>query len=262
MCENMAICVKNWLSLGICVNVWKHGHLCGNFTFIGYFYEICSMCENMDVSEVCAVFSSLVFSFWWSACFLAKQKRDTPTERASHTLVKGDVPTERVSHILLKGDTCCGCASPFYLMCTKKESPTNYSLWECSLSQHVGCPLARIHQMYVCQWASHGLVPTRPPATHRVPTRSPSSPFHVPDRPLAHEPSQPWAAPPTSWGAPPMRSSIMRSTLGLVLHRPGAAPPRPPLPRSSTTPAGASASTIFALASTTRLPCATVALGP
>jgi hypothetical protein len=29
--------------------------LCGNFTFIGYFCEMCSMCENMDVFEVCAV---------------------------------------------------------------------------------------------------------------------------------------------------------------------------------------------------------------
>jgi hypothetical protein len=109
MCENMAICVKNWLSLDICVNVWKYGHLCENFTFIGYFCKICSMCENMDVSEVCAVSWSLVFSFWWCVCFLAKQKGDTPIECASHILVKGDVR--------------CGCAPAFYLIWTKKRKP-------------------------------------------------------------------------------------------------------------------------------------------
>jgi hypothetical protein len=150
MCENMTICVKNWLSLDICVNVWKYGHLFENFTFIRYFCEICSMCENMDVSEVCAVFWSLVFSFWWSVCFLVKQKGDMPTECVSHILVKGDMLTEHVSRILLKGDACCGGVSPFYLLCTKKESPTYYSPWECSLRQHVGCPLARIRQTYLC----------------------------------------------------------------------------------------------------------------
>jgi hypothetical protein len=68
MCENMAICVKIWLSLNIYVNVWKYGHLCENFTFIGYFCEICSMCENMAVSKVCLVSWSFVFNFWWSMC--------------------------------------------------------------------------------------------------------------------------------------------------------------------------------------------------
>jgi hypothetical protein len=29
--------------------------LCKNFTFIGYLCEICSTCENMVVSDVCAV---------------------------------------------------------------------------------------------------------------------------------------------------------------------------------------------------------------
>jgi hypothetical protein len=142
MCENMAICVKNWLSLDIYVNVWKYGHLCGIFTFIGYFYEIWSMCENMDVSEVCAVSWSFVFSFWWSVCFLVKQKGDTPTECASH--------------ILVKGDARCGGVSPFNLICTKKESSTNYSTRECSLRQHVGCPLARIRQTYLCQQSPSG----------------------------------------------------------------------------------------------------------
>jgi hypothetical protein len=112
----MAICVKIWLSLDVCVNVWKYGHLCGNFTFIGYLCEISSMCENMTVSEVCAVSWSLVFSFWWSVCsflkscvqFLVKQKGDAPTERTSRILVKGDAPKGR--------------ASPFYLISTRKES--------------------------------------------------------------------------------------------------------------------------------------------
>jgi hypothetical protein len=36
MFENMVICVEI-------------------FTFIGYFCEICSMCENKDVFEVCVV---------------------------------------------------------------------------------------------------------------------------------------------------------------------------------------------------------------
>jgi hypothetical protein len=153
----MAICVKFWLSLDICVNVWKCGHLCGNFTFIGYFYQICSMWENMDVSVVRAVSWSLVFNFWWSVCFLVKQKGDTPIERMSRILVKRDVPTKCVSHILLNRDARCGGASLFYLICThKKESPIDYSPWECSLYQHAGCPLARICQTYVCQWASRG----------------------------------------------------------------------------------------------------------
>jgi hypothetical protein len=77
MCENMAICVKIWLSLNICVkyaqcvkiwpfvrkfdfhwifvwnmlNVWKYDNLCATLTFIGYLCEICSMCENMVVSD-------------------------------------------------------------------------------------------------------------------------------------------------------------------------------------------------------------------
>jgi hypothetical protein len=55
-------------------------------------------------------------------CFLAKQKGDTPIEHMSCILVKGDAPTECVSRILVKGDTRCGGASPFYLLCTKKES--------------------------------------------------------------------------------------------------------------------------------------------
>jgi hypothetical protein len=33
--------------------------LCENLTFIGYLCQICSMCENMVVSEVCAVFEVL-----------------------------------------------------------------------------------------------------------------------------------------------------------------------------------------------------------
>jgi hypothetical protein len=156
MCENMAICVKNWLSLDICANVWKYGHLCGNFTFIGYFYEICSMCENMDVSKVCAVSWSLVFSFWWSVCFLVKQKGDTPIKHSSRILVKADMPTECAFHILVKGDAHCGGASPFYLICTKKESPTDYSPRECSLRRNAGYLLARIRQMYLYQWSPSG----------------------------------------------------------------------------------------------------------
>jgi hypothetical protein len=87
-------------------------------------------------------------------CFLAKQKGDTPTEHTTHILVKGDVPIERASCILLKGDACCGGASPFYLIC--KKSPTDYSPRECSLRQHAGCPLARIHQTYLCQRSPSG----------------------------------------------------------------------------------------------------------
>jgi hypothetical protein len=36
--------------------------LCENLTFIGYLCEICSMCENMVVSEVCIV-SEILCSF-------------------------------------------------------------------------------------------------------------------------------------------------------------------------------------------------------
>jgi hypothetical protein len=115
----MTICVKKWLSLNSCVNAWKYGHLCGNFTFIGYFCEICSMCENMYVFEVCAVSWCFVFNFWWSVCFLVKQKGDTPTEFASLILLNGDMSTERASHILVKGDTRCGGTSPFYLIYKK-----------------------------------------------------------------------------------------------------------------------------------------------
>jgi hypothetical protein len=124
-CENMAICVKIWLSLDICVNIWKYGHLCGNFTFIRYFCERCSMCENMAIFEVCAVSWSLVFSFWWSVCFLVREKGDTPTECVSRILVKGDMPTECASRILVKWDTRCGGASLFYF--TVKTLPTEYS---------------------------------------------------------------------------------------------------------------------------------------
>jgi hypothetical protein len=91
MCENMAISVKIWLSLDICVkyaqyvkiwpfvwtfdfhwifvwnmhNVWKYGHLFKILTFIGYLCEICSMCENIaiwylsSVSEVFVIFEAL-----------------------------------------------------------------------------------------------------------------------------------------------------------------------------------------------------------
>jgi hypothetical protein len=160
MCENMAICVKIWLSLDICVNVWKYGHLCEKFTFIGYFCEICSVCENMDVSEVCAVIWSLVFSFWWSVCFLAKQKGDTPTECVSHILVKGDVPIECASHILVKGDARCGGASPFYLICTQKRKP--YRLFSIGMLISARCSLARIHQTHLSQRSTSGLVQEAP----------------------------------------------------------------------------------------------------
>jgi hypothetical protein len=33
------------------LNVRKYGHLCANLTFIGYLCEICSMCENMVISD-------------------------------------------------------------------------------------------------------------------------------------------------------------------------------------------------------------------
>jgi hypothetical protein len=172
MCENMTICVKIWVSLDICVNVWKYGHLCENFTFIGYFYEICSMCENMAVSEVCTVSWSLVFSFWWSVCsflkscvqFLVKQKGDAPTEHASRILVKGDVPTERVSRILVKGGTRCAGAPPFLLnMHTKKESQQNiphrtppglHTRYTCSVQSGRGQVEHKLFSIFMVLWLS------------------------------------------------------------------------------------------------------------
>jgi hypothetical protein len=45
------------------LNVLKYDHLCKKLTFIGYLCEICSMCENMVVSEVCAFFEVLCSVF-------------------------------------------------------------------------------------------------------------------------------------------------------------------------------------------------------
>jgi hypothetical protein len=36
-------------------------------------------------------------------------------------MLKGDVPMKLSSHILVKGEVRCGGASPFYLICKKKE---------------------------------------------------------------------------------------------------------------------------------------------
>jgi hypothetical protein len=40
-------------------NVRKYVKFYGNLTFNGYLCEMCSMCENMAISEVCAVFEVL-----------------------------------------------------------------------------------------------------------------------------------------------------------------------------------------------------------
>jgi hypothetical protein len=106
------------------------------------------MCKNMVVFVVCAVSSSLVFSFWRSVCnflkycvqFLVKQKGDAPTKRASRILVKGDAPTECASCIFVKGDAHCAGASTFYLICKKMKAyklfstgmllvPTQHAHW-------------------------------------------------------------------------------------------------------------------------------------
>jgi hypothetical protein len=163
ICVKYARCVKIWLSLDICVNVWKYGHLCGNVTFIGYFYEICPMCENMAISEVCAVYWSLVFSFWWSVCnllkssiqFLLKQKGDARTEHASHILVKGDTHCGGTSPFYLKGDARCGGMPPFYLICTKKKAYRLFSMGML-LAPACGVAIGTHTCTYVYQWAPCG----------------------------------------------------------------------------------------------------------
>jgi hypothetical protein len=73
------------------LNVWKYSHLCENLSYIGYWCEICSMCENMAVSEVCAISEVLcsvhnghyIESSNWSISDEEKEKGDAPTKLAS-----------------------------------------------------------------------------------------------------------------------------------------------------------------------------------
>jgi hypothetical protein len=60
-------------------------------------------------------------------------------------MLKGDVPMKLSSHILVKGEVRCGGASPFYLICKKKNTYILFSTGF-SLRQHPACPLACIRE--------------------------------------------------------------------------------------------------------------------
>jgi hypothetical protein len=134
----MAIWVKIWLSLVICVkyaqcvkiwpfvwkfdfhcifmwnmfNVWKYGHLSENLTFIGYLCEICSMCENMVIwcliydkhytkSGNCLVSDEEKGRCALSTCVSHLRKRETRYVSTSHIEGKRRcVLCERISLLL------------------------------------------------------------------------------------------------------------------------------------------------------------------
>jgi hypothetical protein len=126
--ENMVICVEILLSLDISVKY--------------------AQCVKIWMFLNCVHLPEVLCSVSGEMCLSGEEK--------------DNVPTEQVSHILVKGDTRCEGTSPFYLICTKKESPIDYSPREWSLRQHAGCPLALICQMYLCQRSPSGPVQEAP----------------------------------------------------------------------------------------------------
>jgi hypothetical protein len=153
-------CDLNWIFVWNMLHVWKYDHLCEKLTFIVYLCQCLIIWSFVWKFYFHWIFLWNMLNVWkygcfWSVCsflkscvqFLVKcvlsgeaKGRHTYRTHVSH-LSKGDVPTERVSHILINGDTRCGGTSPFYLICTKKVRPINYSPRECFLRQHTGCPL-------------------------------------------------------------------------------------------------------------------------
>jgi hypothetical protein len=101
----------HWIFVWNMLNVWKYGHLCENLTFIWY------LCENMVVSDVCAVFEVLcsVFNGHYTEsdnCSISNEEkwRHARSTRVSH-LSKGRHANEmRVSHLIKRRLTSyCRC---------------------------------------------------------------------------------------------------------------------------------------------------------
>jgi hypothetical protein len=125
------------------LNAWKYGNLCENLTFIGYFCEICSMCENMAIFEVCSVSDGhYTESGNWSV-FDEEKGRHAHTMRVSYLRRRETFPKNKYLISEEKGDVPTKRVSPFYLICTKNI----YWLFsmESSLRQHAACSLAQIH---------------------------------------------------------------------------------------------------------------------
>jgi hypothetical protein len=134
------------------LNVWKYGHLCEYFTFIGYLCEICSMCKNMTFIgylcenmaiwclarfcfwSVCS-FWSHVFSFWYTLYWI--WQLSSFWWRKRETRYGGMSPMSRKGRRVLWGHVSL-------LPNSTKKTVNRIFPIECSLHQHATCSLAHI----------------------------------------------------------------------------------------------------------------------
>jgi hypothetical protein len=182
MCENMAICVKIWLSLDICVtyaqyvkiwpfrwkfdfhwifvwhvlNVWKYGHLCKKLTFIRSFCVICSTCENMVICvkiwllfDICVKYAQCVKIWLFLKCVHLLSCVQFIMKK------KGDVHWLRASHIGRKGGhTLATCVS--HLSNSTKKKGNGIFSTGCSLHMPATVPIATHMNTYVLQCPTSG----------------------------------------------------------------------------------------------------------
>jgi hypothetical protein len=133
----------HWIFMWNMLNVWKYDHLCENLTFIWY------LCENMAISEVCAVSEVLCLvsdgHYTESGnCSISDEEkgRHALGTHVSH-LSKGRCANEtRVSHLNKWRCTLWRHVSPLLYM----QKKNTYKLFSTgfSLHQHAEWPLAHI----------------------------------------------------------------------------------------------------------------------
>jgi hypothetical protein len=130
------------------LNVWKHDHLCENLTFIGYLYEICSMCENMTICVKIWLSFYIRVKIWLFLNCVQLLKvlclvSDGHYTESSNCSISNEEKGRhalgtRISHLIK-----WRCASPFYFIGKKKNTCILFST-EFSLHQHAAWPLAHI----------------------------------------------------------------------------------------------------------------------
>jgi hypothetical protein len=175
-------CDLYWIFVWNMLNVWKYGHLCEKMTFIGYLCHCLKIWSLVWKFYFHWIFLWNILNVWkygcfWSACsflkscvqFLVKcvlsgeaKGRHAYRTHISHLSKGRRAYRTRISHLIKGRRALWRRVSLLLNMHTRKESPIDYSPCECSLRQHAGCPLAQICQMYVCQWASCGLLQEAP----------------------------------------------------------------------------------------------------
>jgi hypothetical protein len=185
MCENMISCVKMWLVLNICVkyakcvkicpSVWKidfHWYLCQCFkiwSFVWKFYfhwiflwNMLNVWKYRCLWSVCSFLKSCVQFLVKCVLSIEAKGRHAYRTRVSHLSKGRRAYRTRVLHLSKGRNTLWRRVSLLLNMHTKKEIPTDCSPWECSLRQHVECPLAWICQTYLCQRSPSGLMQEAP----------------------------------------------------------------------------------------------------